>query len=118
MSTAQDRLVSDQRRSSSQWDWPLQHNDGIVGVLETETGIKVGLEVPSFTAREIEVRVADGKLNIHCQHNEKADRFGSITRDLSRTYMIPDNIDPKSIKYALMPNGLLQITGERFLSGR
>ncbi len=38
------------------WDWPLQHNDGVVKVLNTKERFEVGLDVQFFRPNEIEVR--------------------------------------------------------------
>lgn len=41
--------------SAQQWDWPLQHNDGVVRVLDSSDRWEVGLDVAYFTPKEIEV---------------------------------------------------------------
>ena len=40
---------------AEQWDWPLQHNDGVVKVLNTKEKFEVGLDVQFFRPNEIEV---------------------------------------------------------------
>jgi hypothetical protein len=41
--------------SAPQWDWPLQHNDGIVKVQDLPDRWEVDLDMAYFTPNEIEV---------------------------------------------------------------
>jgi hypothetical protein len=45
--------------SGEQWDWPLQHNDGVVKVIHSKDKFEVELEAQQFTPKEIEVRKID-----------------------------------------------------------
>lgn len=40
---------------TEQWDWPLQHNDGVVRVTNTSDKFEVALDAQYFTPKEIEV---------------------------------------------------------------
>lgn len=44
------------------WDWPLQHNDGVVKVNNTKDKFEVGLDVQFFTPNEIEVRCCSDEI--------------------------------------------------------
>ena len=41
---------------AEQWDWPLQHNDGIVRLTNTRDKFEVALDAAFFTPKEIEVQ--------------------------------------------------------------
>lgn len=42
---------------AEQWDWPLQHNDGVVKVKEDNHKWEVGIEAQYFTPKEINVSI-------------------------------------------------------------
>jgi hypothetical protein len=48
--------------TGQQWDWPLQHNDGIVKVHDLPDKWEVGIDVAFFTPNEIEVGLMNGGL--------------------------------------------------------
>lgn len=52
----------DHNWSANQWDWPLQHHDGIVHVRNDADLFEVGLEMHEFTPKEIEVNLSLGLL--------------------------------------------------------
>lgn len=41
--------------NTEQWDWPLQHSDGVVKVHNSSNKWEVGLDAQFFTPKEIEV---------------------------------------------------------------
>jgi len=45
-------------QAAQTWDWPLQHNDGVVHVVDTKDKFEVGLEVTYFLPKEVEVGVS------------------------------------------------------------
>jgi crystallin alpha B len=96
-----------------QWDWPLQANDGVVKVINTAEKFEVGLDASFFTPKEIEVKVHEGALMIHCKHEERSDAHGTITREVNRTYALPKDVDGGSIKSHLSHTGVLTITASK-----
>uniref|UniRef100_A0A1I8ARN0 SHSP domain-containing protein n=2 Tax=Steinernema glaseri TaxID=37863 RepID=A0A1I8ARN0_9BILA len=98
---------------ADQWDWPMQHNDGIVLVTNTDEKFEVGLEATFFSPKEIEVKTMGDQLVIHCMHEEKNDRFGTVKREINRTYRLPKDVDTKSLRSQLSPNGTLIINAAK-----
>jgi hypothetical protein len=52
------------------------------------------------------VKVVDGQLNILCKHDSRDDPHGSVSREISRNYRLPDDIEPSSIRSHLTHQGL------------
>jgi len=98
---------------ANQWDWPLQHNDGVVKVINTPEKFEVGLDVSYFTPKEIEVKVDGNNLHIHAAHAVRSDSHGDIRREVNRTYHLPGDVDTGSIKSHLSKNGVLTITANK-----
>jgi hypothetical protein len=49
------REESTESAGAKQWDWPLQHNDGVVKVQDLPERWEVDLDMAYFTPNEIEV---------------------------------------------------------------
>lgn len=44
------------KHDARSWDWPLQHKDGLVTLVNNSQRFEAGLEVAMFKADEIDVR--------------------------------------------------------------
>ncbi|CAJ0951734.1 unnamed protein product, partial [Mesorhabditis belari] len=99
--------------AAPQWDWPLQHHDGVVKVNNTSSGFEVGLDCAFFTPNEIEVKVAGQEVLINCRHEVRTDNHGTVTRQIQRAYKLPEDVDPASVKSALNARGVLSITASK-----
>uniref|UniRef100_A0A1I7UDC1 SHSP domain-containing protein n=1 Tax=Caenorhabditis tropicalis TaxID=1561998 RepID=A0A1I7UDC1_9PELO len=97
----------------TKWDWPFQKGDGVVKVLDYEDHFEVGLEAHNFQPNEIDVKNIGEFLEIHMAHTTKDDKFGSITRSITRCYRLPKGTDPSTIKSSLDGSGILHITGNK-----
>jgi len=99
--------------TADQWDWPTQHNDGVVKVHNASDKWEVGLDCVCFTPKEIEVKVVGDQLIIHCQHESRNDDHGSVSREISRSYKLPADIDATTIKSHLTQHGVLRVSAKK-----
>ncbi|CAA92771.1 SHSP domain-containing protein [Caenorhabditis elegans] len=97
----------------TKWDWPLQKGDGVVNVLDDDDHFEVGLEAHNFLPKEIEVKNIGELLEIHMEHNVKKDSFGDVSRNITRCYKLPKNVDMKTIKSNLDSHGILHIEARK-----
>lgn len=99
--------------SAGQWDWPLQHNDGVVRLRDLPDHWEIDLDTINFTPKEIEVKVAGDHLIVHCRHEVRNDEHGSISREVFRSYKLPENADTTTIKSHLTSHGVLRISAQK-----
>ncbi|KAH7731880.1 small heat shock protein 12.6identical [Aphelenchoides avenae] len=99
--------------TSDQWDWPLQHNDGVVKVTNTPDKWEVGLDASFFTPKEIEVKILGDQLCVHCRHEIRSDAHGDVSREVNRTYKLPHDVDTSTLKSHLSSRGVLQISAQK-----
>ncbi|CEF67150.1 Alpha crystallin/Hsp20 domain and HSP20-like chaperone domain-containing protein [Strongyloides ratti] len=104
MSTSDNKLV---------WDWPLSHSeDGVFTSKEIDGKIGITVDCTFFKDNEVKVIVDKDKIDIHCLH-EEVEKSGLVCkREISRTYRLPQDLDPKTVKHSLK-NGELTITVEK-----
>uniref|UniRef100_A0A914CVI7 SHSP domain-containing protein n=1 Tax=Acrobeloides nanus TaxID=290746 RepID=A0A914CVI7_9BILA len=77
------------------WDWPLQAGDQPVKVTRTEDKFEVNFDTSYFDPKEIEVKLFEPNLlHVSC-HKERGDL--PVSRDVYRTYKLPDDVDPKTV---------------------
>ena len=66
-------------------------------------------DVQQFAPNEINVKIVDDYIVIEGKHEEKPDEHGYISREFSRRYKIPSDVDPKTIKPSLSSDGMLAL---------
>jgi HSP20 family molecular chaperone IbpA len=70
---------------------------------------QVMVDVSHFTPEEITVKTVDNTIVVSAKHEDRADDYGFVSRQFSRKYLIPQDIDPLSITSTLSPEGILTI---------
>ncbi|KAL7075782.1 hypothetical protein ACQ4LE_005372 [Meloidogyne hapla] len=69
---------------------------------------EVELDVHEFKPEEVEVKVTGNKVNIHCLHEGK-DSSQTVKNEISRSYVLPTDVDPDSVKSKLSDRGILTV---------
>ncbi|KAL3098476.1 hypothetical protein niasHT_021335 [Heterodera trifolii] len=95
------------------WDWPLQHEDGVVQVHNGRDGWEVNLDVAFFKPNEIEINLSADHLFIYCHHEERVEEHGWVKRELHRSYKVPEDVDAGTIRSHFTRNGILQLKAQK-----
>ena len=77
------------------WDWAFEYD-----VRRTEAGYEVEVPVPGYKPQDIDVTLQDGVIAV----SGKAER-----RKFSRSFTVPEDVDPDAIE-ARVNDGLLVLT--------
>ncbi|VDK85148.1 unnamed protein product [Litomosoides sigmodontis] len=105
--------LPDSLKKINQWDWPLNKNDGMVQVVNTDEKFEAVLEAVYFQPKEIEVKVIGDQLVVRCLREPKEGQFGEIRREISRSYNLPPDVETKTLKSRLTTKGHLVITAAK-----
>ncbi|XP_005500802.2 heat shock protein beta-2 [Columba livia] len=90
-----------------------QLDRGISEINLNEHKFQVFLDVCHFLPDELTVRTVDNLLEVMGQHPQKADRHGFISREFTRTYILPLDVDPLLVRATLSHDGILSIVAPR-----
>ncbi|XP_061448598.1 heat shock protein beta-2 [Rhineura floridana] len=90
-----------------------QLDRGISEVTLNDHKFQVFLDVCHFTPDEIAVRTVDNLLEVTAQHPQKADRHGFISREFTRTYILPLDVNPLLVKATVTHDGILSVEAPR-----
>uniref|UniRef100_A0A914W8X5 SHSP domain-containing protein n=1 Tax=Plectus sambesii TaxID=2011161 RepID=A0A914W8X5_9BILA len=100
--------------SAKEWDWPLQHDDGSVKVMDTPEDFGVQLDCQFFSPKELEVRVAGDQLVVHGRHHMSSGASGiEFDREVHRSYKLPSDVDTKTLKSHFNKKGVLTIVANK-----
>jgi HSP20 family molecular chaperone IbpA len=72
---------------------------------------EIKLDVSHFEPQEITVKTVGNYVVVIGKHDEKKDRLGLVSRQFTRRYQLPDDVEPETVVSALTPKGILIIEG-------
>ncbi|BFZ22648.1 hypothetical protein BsWGS_25686 [Bradybaena similaris] len=70
------------------------------------------MDLQNFNPEEVKITSDNSRITVHAKHEEKQDRHDShsfISREVTRSYKLPENVDPRSVKSSMSKNGILNI---------
>lgn len=104
-----------QRRMFSNYirPWKNETTDSGSTVHVDKDSFRVDLDVQQFKPEEISVKVADGYVTVHGEHEEKEDEHGYISRRFTRRYLVPKDFDSHHIASKLSTDGILSISAPK-----
>ncbi|GFR02292.1 protein lethal(2)essential for life [Trichonephila clavata] len=74
---------------------------------------QVMLNVKHFRPDEIDVKTVDNCVVIRGKHEEQADEHGFVSREFTRRYQLPDDVEPQTVTSSLSQDGVLTIQAPR-----
>uniref|UniRef100_A0A0V0GDL2 Putative small heat shock protein n=1 Tax=Triatoma dimidiata TaxID=72491 RepID=A0A0V0GDL2_TRIDM len=88
----------------------LEAGDSGISTLTTDTNeFKVNLDVQQFKPEELKVKVVDDYIVIDGKHEERCDQHGFISRQFTRRYKLPDDVDKAALVSNLSSDGVLTL---------
>jgi len=72
---------------------------------------EIKLDVSHFEPQEITIKTIGNNVVVIGKHDERKDRLGFVSREFTRRYELPEDVEPESVVSALTPNGILIIEG-------
>ncbi|KAB5522655.1 hypothetical protein PHYPO_G00161970 [Pangasianodon hypophthalmus] len=74
---------------------------------------RVLLDVCQFTPDELSVRTVDNLLEVTGRHTQKMDQHGFVSREFTRTYILPIGVDPLLLQVSISHDGIMCIQAPR-----
>ncbi|UYV83921.1 hypothetical protein LAZ67_X000611 [Cordylochernes scorpioides] len=70
---------------------------------------QVRLDVSHFLPEEISVKTVDDAIVVHGKHEERPDQHGFISREFTRRYALPPDVEPNTVTSSLCADGVLLV---------
>lgn len=88
-------------------------NSGVSSFQHDKSNFRVSLDVQQFKPEEISVKVVGDYVVVEAQHEEREDVHGFISRQFTRRYKMPNDIDVDELKSTLSSDGVLILTAPK-----
>ncbi|XP_043206074.1 heat shock protein Hsp-12.2-like [Amphibalanus amphitrite] len=90
-----------------------RQNSGTSEITSHKDRVEMRLDVQHFLPEELKVKIVDGMVVVEAKHEEKRDEHGSVARQFTRKYELPEDADEDGVVSHLSKEGVLTITAPR-----
>ncbi|EEB10971.1 protein lethal, putative [Pediculus humanus corporis] len=95
------------------WRHVHGRDSGVSNITSNENEFKINLDVQQFPPECLNVKVVDNSVIVEGKHEERADEHGYISRQFTRRYVLPDNVDPSTVVSNLSSDGVLTVAAPK-----
>lgn len=90
-----------------------QLSKGFSELRNESDAFQVMLDVSHFSPEEITVKTVDRSICVSAKHEERMDEHGYVSREFSRRYLLPTDVEPQNVTSTLTPDGVLTVTAPK-----
>ncbi|KAI8761667.1 heat shock protein Hsp-12.2 [Biomphalaria glabrata] len=94
---------------SSGGDRTVARRHGESEVHNTDKEFRIRMDLHHYRPEEVKITSDNIKITINAKHEEKQDNHGFVSREITRIYKLPEDVDPKSVTSAMNAHGILSI---------
>ncbi|RUS73316.1 hypothetical protein EGW08_018927 [Elysia chlorotica] len=78
-------------------------------VENTDKEFRIRLDLSSYKPEEVKITTDSQKVTVYAKHEERQDNHGFVSREMTRTYKLPNDVDVNSASSSMNNNGTLSI---------
>lgn len=83
-------------------------NSEQIEFINTEDKMAIKLNL-NFKPEDIDVKIKKNTLIIYAEQKEMMDKYGSVEKELTRKYELPEDVEPQDVKTSITENGTLMV---------
>ncbi|XP_054260834.1 alpha-crystallin A chain-like [Macrosteles quadrilineatus] len=84
-------------------------NSGTSCIASDKDTFRINLDVQQFRPEELSVKIVDDFIVIEGKHEERSDEHGFVSRQFTRRYKLPADVNREALKSHLSSDGVLQL---------
>jgi len=84
-------------------------NSEQLALVNTGDNVEIELDLSQFRPQDIQVLANDEVVVVHAEHEERADKHGSVEREMTRKYVLPEGVEAQDLYSTVNQNGVLKI---------